>query len=188
MPFQNPDHSIISTKSLIETGNRSELQLNANGGNSILIVCEPEIEYEYIQSIKKLMGPETYQIIDLNNLLSEFVSSNKSEIEESFELSKASINQIFKKSAEENNPDLFDLILQTISKSYQANKIPVLIHSGALYGSGIENIHIMENEVIMKATLPLIVLYPAIKDGDKLLFLGKRPASKYRCMIVNESN
>jgi hypothetical protein len=60
-----------------------------------------------------------------------------------------------------------------------------LIHSGALYGSGIDNIHLMENELVMKSNLPLIILYPATKEGEKLLFLSKRPASKYRCMIVN---
>ena len=80
---------------------------------------------------------------------------------------------------------MFKFILGKISNSYDNNKIPVLIHSGALYGSGIDNIHLMENELVMKSNLPLIILYPATKEGEKLLFLSKRPASKYRCMIVN---
>jgi hypothetical protein len=42
----------------------------------------------------------------------------------------------------------------------------------------------MENELVMKSKLPLIILYPATQEGDRLMFLNTRPASKYRCMIV----
>jgi len=31
----------------------------------------------------------------------------------------------------------------------------------------------MEHEVVMNAELPLIILYPATKEADKLMFLGK---------------
>jgi hypothetical protein len=37
----------------------------------------------------------------------------------------------------------------------------------------------------MKSKLPLVILNPATQDGDKLMFLNSRPASKYRCMIIN---
>ena len=69
-------------------------------------------------------------------------------------------------------------------RTYSEQKTPILIHSGALYGSGIDNIHLMENELVMKSKLPLIILYPATQEGDRLMFLNTRPASKYRCMIV----
>ena len=44
---------------------------------------------------------------------------------------------------------------------------------------------LMENELVMKSKFPLIILYPATQDGEQLMFLNSRPASKYRCMIVN---
>jgi len=66
----------------------------------------------------------------------------------------------------------------------QQDKVPVLINTGALYGTGIHNIHIMENEIVMKAAQPLIILYPATIEPDRIMFLGKHPASKYRCMII----
>jgi hypothetical protein len=113
------------------------------------------------------------------------VANNKEELESSFELLKGSIHQIFKTPDGEEGNDLFGLIIGSIQKSLDAKKIPVLIHSGALYGSGIDNIHLMEHEIIMKASVPLLILYPATRDGDKLLFLSKRPASRYRCMIVD---
>jgi hypothetical protein len=185
MNFQNPDGIIQSAIRLVESNEKSNIRLNANGGNSILIVCEPDQELEYIKAIHKLMKNDKYKIIDLNHLLNEFIFQNKSDIEDGFELLKGSIHQIFKLPNGEEGSDLFSLIINKIAGSLQDEKVPVLINSGALYGSGIDNIHIMENELIMKASLPLIILYPATKEKDKLMFLGNRPASKYRCMIVS---
>lgn len=181
----NPEHVINDVKRLVESDKRSEIRLKANGGNSILIVCDPMRESEYILAIKSLMEENTYGILDLTNILNEFVETNRDELEEYFKLLEASTQQIFKSPEGENSKDLFRLILLAISKNLSDNKIPVLINSGVLYGSGIDNIHIMENELIMNASLPLIILYPATKDGDKLMFISKRPASKYRCMIID---
>jgi hypothetical protein len=185
MPSSSPEIIIHETKRLVASKRGSDIKLNANGGNSILLVCEPVIELEYVQAIKKFMDPESYEIIDLNDILNDFIEANKSELENRFNLLKGSIQQVFKTPEGEEGPDLFGLILQAISKSFENKKIPVIIHSGALYGSQIENIHIMENPLILNGPLPLIILYPATKDGDKLMFLGKRPASKYRCIIID---
>jgi hypothetical protein len=182
----NPELIINQTKRLVESDKQSEIRLNANGGNSILIVCNPKREIEFIAKMNQLLEAETYQIIDLNALLVNFVQANKDLLIETFELLQGSVPQVFKSSDEEG--DLFQHIIEVIATSYKCNKIPVLINTGALYGSHIDNIHIMEHEVVMKSALPLIVLYPATSDGDKLLFLSKRPASKYRCMIINDHN
>ena len=184
MSLQNPENTILETKRVVESDKRSEIRLNANGGNSILIVCEPSREAEYIAAIKKLMEKEVYKIIDLNEVLIEFVNSNKETIDELFELLKGSVHQIFKAPNGEDGNDLYKLIIEKIKDSYGSGKIPVLINSGALYGSSIDNIHIMENEFVMKSNTPLIILYPATKDKDNLLFLSKRHSSRYRCMII----
>lgn len=185
MSLNNPESIVQTTMRLVESNENSNIRLNANGGNSILIVCEPLEEFDYIKAINNSMTRDKYEIIDLNNLLNEFVGQNKTDLENSFELLKGSIQQIFKLPKGEEGSDLFGLIIKAIANCLQANKIPVLIHSGALYGSGIDNIDIMENNLIMKASLPLIILYPATKDKDRLMFLSKRPASKYRCMIID---
>jgi hypothetical protein len=196
MSLNNPEDFVREAIRLVESNDNSNFRLNANGGNSILIVCEPSKEFNYLQAINNLMTKDKYEIIDLNELLCEFVKANTPCLENNFELLKASIHQIFKIPVGEKGSDLFMLIVQKIVKSYQAKKVPVLINSGALYGSGIENIQIMENEMIMKASLPLIILYPATKEtsiiqyptskeNEKLMFLSKRPASKYRCMIID---
>lgn len=180
----NPEHIITQVKRLVESDKQSEIRLNANGGNSILLACPPNLEYQFIMKLNELMGAD-YSIIDLNELLISFVESNKTHLANMFDLLKGSVHQIFKSPEGETGPDLFSIILFNIEKSYNENKIPVLIYSGALYGSGIDSIHLMESELVMKSKKPLIILYPATQEGDQLMFLNSRPASKYRCMIVN---
>lgn len=183
-PLQDPENTILAVKRLVESDKRSEIRLNANGGNSILIVCEPDRELDFIKAIRVHMNEVNYQVIDLNELLNKFIELNMDDLEESFKLLKSSINQIFKTPNGEEGSDLFGLITQSLKNSLDSGKIPVVIHSGALYGSDIDNIHIMESEFIMNASLPLIILYPATKENDTLMFLSKRPASKYRCMVI----
>ena len=184
MNSSSPENIIQEAIHLIESNESSNIRINANGGNSILIVCEPSRDLEYIDSIHALMSDDKYEIIDLEHLLCRFVNENESMLCDSFELLKGSIHQIFKAPDGEDSPDFFGLIIEAITLGLKQDLVPVLINSGCLYGSGIDNIHIMENEQIMKASLPLLVLYPATKESDKLLFLGTRPSSKYRCMII----
>lgn len=184
MPFSSPKHIILEAKRLVESERRSEIRLNANGGNSILVVCDPMQELEYIAHLEKLLPNDSYTIIDLNKCLIDFVKSHKSELVELFSLLQSATQEIFKAPAGEQSQDLFKEVISHIQEALDNDKVPVLINTGALYGTGIDNIHIMENEFVMKASLPVIILYPATKEADKLMFLGKRPASKYRCMII----
>lgn len=180
----NPEHIISQLKRIVESDQRSGIRLNANGGNSILLVCPPEMELQYIEKLIEMMPSDVYNIIDINEMLISFVKAYKTDLAEMFDLLRGSVHQIFKAPEGETSPDLFKHILGAIKQTFEENKIPVLIHSGALYGSGIDNIHLMENELVMKSKSPLIILYPATQEGDQLMFLNSRPASKYRCMIV----
>lgn len=181
----NPEFIITQVKRIVESNNRSEIRLNANGGNSILIVCPPNLEYLFIEKLVELLPMDGYQIIDLNQILTSFVEDQGTDLIEMFDLLRGSVHQIFKAPEKETTPDLFKKILNAIEQTYFESKIPVLIHTGALYGSGIDNIHLMESELVMKSKFPLIILYPATQEGDQLMFLNSRPASKYRCMIIN---
>ena len=104
---------------LVESNRRSEIKLNANGGNSILMVCDPIREMEYVAHLQELLPSETYSIIDLNKCLIEFVSSHKEELVELYDLLQASTHEIFKAPADEESQDLFK------------NVQPVLHHQGA---------------------------------------------------------
>ena len=182
---QNPETLITDLKRVIDSARRSEILLNANGGNSVLVVCNPNEEENFISKIGKLLPEESYTIIDLNKTLLRFVENNKDDLPEMFEWLKGSVNQIFKAPPEEDSRDLFKEILSEIKATFDENKVPVLINNGVLYGSGIDNLHLMEHQIVMKSQLPLVILYPAIKEGEQLMFLGKRPSSKYRCMIID---
>ena len=50
MSQQNSEYIINQTKRLVESDKRSEIRLNANGGNSILVVCEPKQEFDFIDN------------------------------------------------------------------------------------------------------------------------------------------
>ena len=113
----NPEHIITQVKRLVESDKRSEIRLNANGGNSILLVGPPNLEHQYIIKLNELMGSE-YSIIDLNELLISFIESNKSHLPDMFDLLRGSVHQIFKSPECETGPDLFSIILSKIEKSY----------------------------------------------------------------------
>lgn len=185
--LQNPEYVAAQLKRLVEANRHSEIRLNANGGNSILVTCLPAEENNYIRVFQSALDKTRFQIIDLNELLVSFVENNKEELEKLFELLSGSIYQIFKSADSDEDNDLFSSIMLKIKQSIDDDKIPVLIRTGTLYGSGIESIHIMEHQIVMRSPIPLIILYPAVSEQDKIMFLSTltRPASKYRCMILN---
>ena len=64
------------------------------------------------------------------------------------------------------------------------NKIPFLLRTGSLYGTGIENVHIMEHPSVMNQPQPLVIFYPSRFADNNIFFLNFKTASKYRCILV----
>lgn len=180
----SPENKIKDLVRIVESNNMSEIRLNANGGNSILLICPPEREHVYIDKLKEMLPIDRYSLIDINEVIIRFVEANKEELDMIFDFLKGSVHQIFKAPKGETTPDLFKLLLSIMQESMFENRIPVLYNSGALYGSGIDNIHLMESELVMKSRIPLIILYPATKDGGQLMFLDTKIPSDYRCLII----
>ena len=183
-PLQEINTQIEQVKKLVEADNKSDIKLNANGGNSILVVCPPEQEHIFIELFQKNLPGDKYEMIDLNRLLIDFIGQHKEALLEKFNLLQSSVHQIFKVPPEENDDDFFKYIIERISDAFTAGKVPFLYSVGTLFGTGIDNIQIIEHEEIMKAQLPLVILYPATDTKDKLMFLNSRAASKYRCMVI----
>ena len=180
----NPEHIITQVKRIVESDRRSEILHLAKGGNSILVICEPDCELIYIQTFRKNLEKERYCIIDLEEHLCQFISQNKENIELLFELKANFYKDIFKSPRKSNRVDLFTLIINSIKTALDKNTIPVLINMGVLYATGIDNIHIMEDSTVMTSSKPLIILYPGTIEDDRIMFLNSRPANNYRCMIV----
>ncbi len=167
----------------LSESNRGQLKFKANGGNTLLFVYPPQEEREYLEKARELLKENEFTFIDIRNILISFIDElGIDNIEKYFEALKLSTEQIFK--ADDDRIDFYDMIIAEIDKVFQDHKLPVLIHTGSLYGTGVDNLHIMEHKTVMSSGTPLIIFYPATSDGNRLLFLNCKPSSKYRCHII----
>jgi len=74
---------------------------------------------DFIEALRNNSEPEKFELINLDEVLLEFVESNKEELPQLFDLLRGSIEQIFKAPAGEDSDDLFKLILSKIEASFQ---------------------------------------------------------------------
>lgn len=170
--------------SQLSTENRHKIKSKANGGNTILFVYPPEDEEKYLDEALILL--EDASFIDLNQLLITYIDQiGLDDFKEFYEAYEANRSEVFKKNSFDERKDLLDMIIAEIEKAYLDNLIPVLIRTGALYGTGIENVNIMEHPLIMGHRIPLVVFYPATHKNGNLYFLNVKPASKYRCNLID---
>lgn len=163
--------------------NRNQLRRKANGGNSILFSYPPEEEEKYINKAKELLDKKA-EFIDISKFFVELIDLDGWEnFEQYYHDFKETPYKIF----QSNDPsqDLFDIIISAIEKANEENKIPLLIRTGVLFGTGIENSNIMEHKVVMNLATPLVIFYPSKLEGETLYFLNFKPASKYRCKHIN---
>jgi len=165
-----------------QLNNTDALKREANGGNSILFSYAPNEEGEYIARAKELYADKA-AFIDLSKLLVAFIDQDGWEdFREYYQDYKDTPNVIFNTKSEEE--DLFNLIIKAIKEASDEGKIPMLIRTGALYGTGIENVNIMEHATVMNLDQPLVFFYPSKLEDDNLLFLNFKLASKYRCTLI----
>ncbi|MFM1755652.1 MAG: hypothetical protein RL621_556 [Bacteroidota bacterium] len=163
--------------------NRDQLRRKANGGNSIIFTYPPVEESLYIQKFEELNSEQTYSFVDIAKLLVEFIDMDGwTDFENYYNDFKDTPHLIFK--SEDESTDLMDLIISAINDADQKGKIPVLIRTGSLYGTGIENVNIMEHKTVMGLNNPLVILYPSKIENENLYFLNFKLASKYRCTVI----
>lgn len=157
-----------------------KLTTRANGGKSILFVYPPEDDEAYISEGKKrLVG--NYEFIDVRTTMTEFISSlGWSDFEEIYKDLKDGL--FFSDTYTEGT--FFCLLLYKIRSAYKRKHIPVLIHTGAIFGTGLCFNNVMEQKDIMQSPLPLTVFYPATIRDNNIMFLDRQPASKYRCIVI----
>lgn len=163
-----------------------QLKLKANGGNSVLFIYPPEEEAFYLNKLAEANRLPAIQIINIAELLTRYIDQEFKgwdSFTEHYEDYKDTPNVVFN-SEDEGEVSLMTLILSAIEQAVEAGKIPVLVRTGALYGTGIENVMIMEHNVVMKARQPLVIFYPSKQVGEDLYFLNAKQASKYRCVII----
>lgn len=167
----------------LEQKNRDQLKRKANGGNSILFTYNPNEELEYIKKAEELLLVSKYKFIDIAKLLVDFIDLDGwKDFQEYYKDFSDTPHMIFK--SEDPDTDLMDLIIKEIKLADDVDLVPVLIRTGALFGTGIENVNIMEDKVVMNLKQPLVIFYPATLNNDILYFLNFKHASKYRCTVI----
>lgn len=157
-----------------------KLALEANGGRSILFVYPPIDDEAYIAEAKDRFS-DNCEFIDLRSLMIEFI--NDMGFEEFQRLKSEIGNEIFA-SNNYSEGTFYALIIKRITEAMDAGKVPVLVHTGTIYGLGFSNNNIMEEKVVLNSKIPLVVFYPATVENGTIMFLGKQNASKYRCIVI----
>jgi hypothetical protein len=170
-------------KTSLELQHLDQLRRKANGGNSILFAYTPKEENLYLEQAAKELKPDQFKIIDVAKLLVQFIDLDGWNEFESYYKDFSDTPQLIFKSGDEAT-DLMDLIIQEVKSANDKDLTPVLVRTGALYGTGIENVNIMEHKEVMTLKHPLIIFYPATIEGDNLYFLNFKPASRYRCTVI----
>lgn len=167
----------------LESQQRVQLKRKANGGNSILFAYNPLEENQYLSKAKETLESSNFKIIDISQLLIKFIDLDGwNEFESYYKDFSDTPHLLFR--SEDEATDLMDLIIQEIKMADDNNLIPILIRTGTLYGTGIENVNIMEHKDVMKLNNPLVIFYPARVEDDNLYFLNFKPASRYRCTVI----
>ena len=162
--------------------NQDQLRRQANGGNSILFSYAPHEEHLYVEEAKDLYS-ENSIFIDISQLLVKFIDEDGWDLfQDYYKEFKDTPHKVFR--SDSSDIDLFDMIITEIEESCNNDKIPFLIRTGCLYGTGIENVNIMEHPTVMSLQHPLVIFYPSKIEDDNIYFLNFKPASKYRCTLV----
>ena len=160
--------------------NRPQLKRDANGGNTILFVYPPTEENKYIDKAKNLY-PDAH-FIDISRLFVNYIDSiGLDAFEEYYKGYKNATDQVFKN---DNDTNLFKMIINEIKTASINNKTPFIIRTGVLYGTGIVNQHIMDDTNVLGLRQAVVFFYPAKYENEELLFLNFKPASRYRCKLV----
>jgi len=179
---KNINQKFSELKFILKNKDKHSIKMDAHGGYSILFIYPPAEEKTYLKEIKKRY-PDAY-FIDLAAMFVKFIDSiGYDDFIETYAEYSSEPEKLFKSSLSES--DFFTYILNEIEKAGKDEKIPILVRTGALYGTGIENINIMDSNIVHDLPMPLVIMYPATVGGDnKLKYLNFKPASDYRAVVV----
>ncbi len=151
-----------------------------NGGRSILFVYPPKDEKAYITKAREVLT-DGYVFIDVRDSFKRFFDDLG--MDYFVENYKDLKDDVFFSQNYEEGP-FFATLIQQVKNVFALGKIPILVHTGTLYGMNFSNINIMEHPLVLASRIPLVVFYPATVEDDQIMFLGKQPASKYRCIVI----
>jgi len=180
--FKTIDQRFNDLRVILKNKSTESFRMDAQGGNTVIFTYPPKEEKESLSRIKKDY-PDAY-FINIASLFIKFIDSiGYDDFIEAYNQYSSEPEKLFKSSSDPN--DFYNLILSEIKNAIKDNKMAIIIRTGALYGTGIENISIMEEKIVYQMKNPLVIMYPAeISDENKLRFLNCRIASGYRAITI----
>lgn len=176
------DQKFIELKLILNKKDKQSIKMDAHGGHSVLLIYPPEDETLYLKRIENEY-PNAH-FIDVSKLFVEHIDSiGLEDFITIYDDYKSEPQKLFKSDSNEEN--FFQKILNEIESAGKEGTLPILVRAGVLYGTGIENVSIMDASVVQNLPLPLVILYPATVGGDKRLkFLNFKMASDYRAVVI----
>ena len=118
----------------LEVENRNQLRREANGGNSILFTYPPDEEKLYIKKATEVLTNEEFKFIDVSSLLVKFIDLDGwDDFKEYYKDFSVTPHLVF--NSDDTAKDLMDLIMEEIVAAEHSDLIPVLVRTGALYGT-----------------------------------------------------
>ena len=170
------DQKFRELKFILENRDKQSIKMDAHGGHSVLFIYPPSEEITYMEKIRAEYSKD--EIIDISESFIEYIDQfGLNDFTSAYNDYLSEPQKLFE--------DFLELIIKKIKKAGKKNKIPILVRTGVLLGTGIENISIMDSKIVHDLPIPLIILYPATEAGDKRLkFLNHKPASDYRSIVI----
>ena len=175
-------HKFEELNIILTRHDKEFIKMHAHGGYSILFAYPPHEESAYLERVKNDYPDACF--IDLAGLFVDYIDRvGHDDFLEIYKEYASEPEKLFRSPM--NDDDLYQRILAKIAQAGQAQKIPILLRTGALFGTGIENINIMDSKVVHNLPLPLVIMYPAtITAENKLKFLNVKFASDYRATVI----
>ena len=161
--------------------------VSSQGANALILVYPPGEEKEYLKRVKNDYADQ--HIINISDLFVKLIDDVGIEtFKQGYKMYYSSPESIFY-GPDREQTDLFDLIIDEITKAREEKRIPILIRTGMLYGAHIRNKDILEHKIVNKGEKPLIIFYPGtvkkdISDKERVWFLGVQKASDYRGQLI----
>ena len=141
------DQKFRDLKFILENRDKESIKMDAHGGHSILLIYPPNEEINYLGRVKQEYPEAEY--INVANLLVDYIDqSGLDKFTEAYSDYQSEPQKLFK--------DFLKIILSRIEHAGGKNKVPILIRNGALFGTGIENVNIMDSQIVHKLPIPLV--------------------------------
>ena len=167
--------------------NKEYKDISVHGGNAIIVTYDPPDEDEYLNRVRDEY--KEHRIIDLSAIFVSYVDIyGIDNMKSALKNYRSTPRKLFYNDST-SQKSFYDLIIDEIKAAIEEDKLPILIRTGILYGTHIENVKLLEHRVVSTSDKPLVIFYPSTRrknsqDDEKIFFLNVKQANDYRGKII----